>query len=920
VIFASPAELSARAAAGQLAFMPVDRFSPVRPARCSRAALIAAATTLALGCGDEATRPPGEGGGGAGTASSIGTGGAAPEGPEIPGLSAPVRATYDEHGILHLVCATDDDCYAALGYFHASNRFFFMDFVRSSIRGTLGALVKAGDLVIERDFANRRFFSTRDGEPLETKLVEQASPEVRGYLEAYGRGVNAWIGDMRAGRNGATLTTEYDFALIVKDAIRDWEPADSTAVGLYIMNDFSNKSSAELALAEVSPYFDQALAADLFSARPVFKAFALPKAQMQASFAPAPGSAWSPLAPRLTPLVARARAAMADVGSGNEVRHPGETGSNNWVLSAARTAAGQPLLADDPHIALTNPAVWFPVEIDATSEGTGTYHVAGSTFPGLPSVMVGHNESIAWGLTAANWDLADTYVEQMSADGAAVRFQNQDVPVVEKTIELHDASVGATVTRIARWVPHHGPIVSEDPSSQTALTVRWRGHDGGTDLDGFFAVGRARTTAEAKAGVELITNACQNFVIADLDGNIGHYPFSAVPSRPWASAALPPWLPLPGDGSAEWAGSVPLDDLPQATNPPAGAIVTANQDLTGASADGDLFNENQAAIQAITRAEGTRARRILDLIADGGDDHTVASMNAIQGDDLSLYGSVVVPAVLAAAAGQALTADEQSVIDALSQWQYTCPTGLDGSDPSSSGDSMDADEAAESIGCTAFHAVLYSLAYAALGDDIADADAASPSTVALTDRSDVHLVVRALKDPASLSSGDLIWDDVSTTDTIETRDETLLVALGIAAGKLAETGLPNQWRWGRVHTFSLRSIYDAFGVTTYNVGPYAAPGGLYTVNVANPVSPSPADDSPWSFDFAMGASVRFVVEVGPDRPHMTYQLPGGTDLHRESPFFNQLLENWLDNRAIDFPFGPGAVSAPAVVINVNPSP
>jgi len=822
---------------------------------------------------------------------------------------------------LHLTCATDDDCYAALGYFHASNRFFFMDFVRSSVRGRLGALVKAGATVLDRDFQNRHFFSTRDGEPLEQKLYDDASPAVRGYLDAYTRGVNAWIGDMRAGRNGATLTTEYDFALIAKSAIRDWEAADSTAVGLYILHDLSDKSTAELALANVSPYFDPALAADLFSARPVFDAFALPNAMQTNATAGSPPPAFAPWTqtPSQASLVSNARTALARVGSGNETRHPGETGSNNWVLAPSRTANGHALLADDPHLALTNPALWFPVELDAKSQGSGEFHVAGSTFPGLPTVIIGQNESIAWGLTTANWDLADEYLEEVSDDGTTVRFEGQDVPILEKELAFDDASTGAQVMHTLRWVPHHGPIVAEDPVNHTAISVRWTGLDGGTDLDGLFAVGRAASTAEAKDGVALITNASQNFVIADLDGNIGWYPFSHVPSRPWASPTLRPWLPLPGDGSAEWAGYLTPEMLPQVTNPPAGAVVTANQDLTGASADGDLLNDGQPSIQAITRAEGTRARRILDVLAAGGNTHTVASMNALQGDTLSLYGEVVVPAVLAAAEGESLTAEEQDLVDALTAWKFTCPTGVAGHDPVSSPDATDPDESAEAIGCAAFHATLFAVTLAALGDEIAVANAASPNGVTLDDRSDIHLVVRALKDPSSIGSGELLWDDVTTAGTVETRDDILRRGLSIAASKLASTGAPNAWRWGRLHTLSLRSIYDSFGIKTYNDGPYAAPGGLYTVNVANPQRTLPDDGDPWDFNFAAGASVRFVMELGPDRPHMTVQLPGGTDLHRDSPFYENLLANWLDNQAVEFPFGPGAVSNPALEIEVQPA-
>ncbi|MBL8743660.1 MAG: penicillin acylase family protein, partial [Myxococcales bacterium] len=769
-------------------------------------------SALVCACGEDPSAQGGGAVGGSGGGGGHGTGGVT-----IPELTAPVDALYDDVGILHLRCATDVDCYAALGYFHAQNRFFFMDFVRNTIRGTLGALVKGGEVVLERDAANRSFFATREGEPLAEKVYADASPEVKAIIDAYSRGVNAWIADMRAERNGATLTAEYDFALIVKEAIREWEPADSAAVGLYIMNDFSNKSAAELKLAAVRPFFDQALAPDLFTPRPVFEA---PAVELTAKNdfgppAPTPGVRAEP------GLLIGAGRTMSLVGSGRESITPGDSGSNNWVLSGSRAEAGHPLLANDPHIALTNPSVWFPVEIDAMSFGSGVHHVAGSSFPGLPSVIIGHNEWVAWGLTASNWDLADVYVEELTSDGSSVRFEGAEVPVIEKQVQLADASTGTIVERTLRWVPHHGPIVAEDRATGVATTVRWTGHDGGTDLDAFFAIGKAHTVAEARAAIELVTNACQNFVVADMSGDVGLYPFSKVPNRPWASAAIPPWLPLPGDGTAEWQGTVSVDDLPEVTNPASGVVVTANQDLTGASADGDVFNDGAHAFQAITRAEGTRARRIMDLIEAGGAEHNVASMTAILGDSFSLYGTVVVPEVLTAAEGQPLTAAESELVAVLGQWGFTCPTGLAGHDPESPA-TDDPEGLRESAGCSAFHALLASVTHAALADEIAVANGASETGVALIDRSDVHLVLRALRRPEWVASGDLLWDDVSTPSIVETKADVLRRGLSLAAEGLAAMGSMDDWRWGRSHTFSQRSIYDAFGISQYNDGPFAA--------------------------------------------------------------------------------------------------
>lgn len=874
--------------------------------------LVASASLVATGCGDDETTG-GSGGSGAsggsggnGASGANGGGGAggseggAPPNIQIEGLTDTVHALNDDNGFLHLACSTDDDCFATLGYFHAKNRFFFMDFVRNLVRGRLGSLVKAGDAVLSQDYENRRFFTTRDGEPLETKLYDDASADVRGHLDAYAKGVNAWINDMRDGKNGATLTTEYDYELIVKANIRDWEPEDSAAIGLYVLNDLSNNSGSEIALAEELPAFDAWIAADLFSPRPVFNAFTTTGAESGPPGFPLP----SPAPVRATnSLLHDAKSRLAMVGSGNTVREPGETGSNNWVVGPDRTTSGNALLANDPHLSLTNPSIWFAVEIDAKSDGTGTYHMAGSTFPGLPAVMVGHNESIGWGVTTTYYDMADVYVEELTPDGDSVVFEEGEVPIIEKEYAFEDSDSGQTLMQTFRWVPHHGPIVSEEDG--TALTIKWVGHEGGTDLDAFFELGRAQDVDAAREKLaELTSSAAQNFVVIDTEGNIGWFPYSKVPSRPFASNVLAPWLPLPGTGEAEWDGAIAPEDLPQLLNPASGVIATANQDMTGASADGDILNDGQEMLQAYVKAEGTREERIYEALDEGGNEHSVETMTAIQGDNFSLYGSVVVPAVLEAAEGADLSDDEQDVIDALSDWQYTCPTGVDGHDPAESPDASDAAEAAEAIGCTAFHATLYAVVSAALGDEI-EASGVDLSS----DRWDLHLVVRAIKDPLTISSGEALWDDVSTVGLVETREETLLKGLTLAAAALVDIGAPNDWRWGRRHTLTLRSIFDSFGIANYNAGPFSASGGQYTVNVANPRSRKvPNAGSKWNFQFASGPSVRFVVEATPEGPRMVYQLPGGADLHRESKFYNNLLPNWLDNTPIEFPFGPGAVT------------
>jgi penicillin amidase len=863
----------------------------------------------------------------------------------IPGLSAPVRAAYDEYGFLHISGHSDEDAFAALGYFHAANRFFLMDFLRHAIRGTLATLISAPGIV-ERDVMSRTFFATRQGDPLPERLVAQFDAATAAVYEAYTRGVNAWLADMRAERNGATLTAEY--AALSHD-IRDWQSADSAAVALFSLNDLSNFADVDVQLGQVAQKA-QALASskpavaktlqDLFlDFRPAFDAYTLPAAnqplalQNKSKWQSVPGFAASPLhanGPQgLAQLLAAASQKLAALPGLATGRTHADVGSNNWVIAGSRAAGGRPLLANDPHLQLSNPSVWFPVEIDGKTSGTGQYHAAGGSFPGIPAVQIGHNESIAWGTTVAYWDLADVYLEQLTSE-ATVLFNGASVPIVTRVVDFVDQ--GAQVSRTLAWVPQHGPIVALDAARGSAVTIRWRGHDGSTDARGFLELGRASSVAEARAALAHLTVADQNFVVADSSGEIGYFPYSEVPIRAWAGptpGSDSPFFPLPGDGTREWGPAVALADLPQLQDPVSGFIATANGDITGASQLGDPLTPAPGAgpIQSVARAEGTRLQRILDAIAATGTGNTLETMRLLQGDTKSLVAQTVVPRLIAAAGAApeaGFTPDApptREIVAALAAYQaagtYSCPTGLDGLDPFDAPSSRDATEATEAIGCAAFHTALYALFDAAFGDELKDPEVGLGS--ALTTNM-VPVLLRSLRNDSYDPASETFWFD-ENADHPTTRTEILQRALSKAGAVLATYGASDDWRWGRMHALTLKSPLSQPNLTAFDSGPYATPGGVLTVNVATPSSVDLNDTSPAArlrFAHTTGPSIRMLVELGADSPHMQISLPGGTDLHRESNFYNNLLPRWQSNTPVDFAFGAGALTSPALELELEP--
>ena len=841
----------------------------------------------------------------------------------IDGLSAPVTAVYDEHGVLHLTCQTDADCSAALGYFHAANRFFLMDFVRRFMRGQLGSMVMLGDTILEQDYLNRLRMTDSTGMPLEDKIIAQATPAALELLDAYSMGINAWLADAHAGRNGATFTAEYRFpAMAPTDTIREWEPEDSAAFVLYMIDDLSNSSADEIAIGEDSPKLDPDFAQDLYSFYSALESFTMPASGETYTQNKSKGdrSRLELALDTIHPRLAKSSALLHDAREKlDKLYYPftspdrDSRGSNNWLVGPSRTTSGHAILANDPHLSLTNPAIFFPVEWDAVSEGTGKIHVAGGSLAGIPACPTGHNEHIAWGVTTIYYDLTDVYLEELNAAGDAVIFNGAEVPMTVKSFDFLDSSTGETVTKSFKWVPHHGPVLAEDLVAGTAVSFRWSAAEGATELQAFFDLNAATSIDEARTALLQITSSNQNFVVASTAGEIAWFPFSKVPVRSWDWGVNPPWMPLPGDGSAEWSGFHDFDDLPQMRDPARAFIATANQDITGAGADGDP--SEFSVLQAINKGLGIRMARIVELIEANESAHTVDTMLAIQSDTRSLLGENLTPFLLDNTDRASLSVNAARIYDALDAWSYTCPTGLTSTDPTSALTS-DAAEQAEAAGCLAFHATLFAFQRAAYADDLfaLTGDREDTSPIRGFESKLTRLMMLTVNRPEVLENSVGYWDDLTTVGAVETLPEIAAAAMTDAGDALAaEHGEDaSQWAWGRTHTLTLRSIFDSFGVPSYNSDAFANDGGLYTVDVAN------VGDRGLDFYHTNGASIRTVIDMAPEGPQMKLQLPGGVDLHRTSPGYNNFFEGWLTNTPIDFHFGPGAVTDPMSTLVIQP--
>jgi penicillin G amidase len=795
----------------------------------------------------------------------------------IPDLSGDVQIDFDEFGVLHASCSTDLDCFAVEGYFHAAHRFGQMDLRRRFSKGELAEVLPLGP-GIDNSIRAVTIFGARDGGRIADQIWANTSTPSRAMFEAYTRGVNAWIDDLRNQRNGARLTDDWSH---LGGQVEDWAPQDSIACVLALIESLTNQSAVDIAAGEVFASVPATVAADLYSLHPAGDSFVLPP----------PGALRNVDTERLNQIaVAQARLQRAlpllRAARAKIPQHLPDLGSNNWVIGPSRTADGKALLANDPHLGMDFPSVWYVAHLDARTNGTGQLHVAGASFAGLPGVILGQNEQIAWGGTTAFFDMADVYVEELDPTGTMVNYNGGLVAIQEQTFRI-DVLDGQPIDHVVRYVPHHGPIIAEDLQAGMALSLRWTAQDATTDAEFLLGLNLAGSVEEVRTAMRNVTTIGQNIVSVDRAGNFGWFPYNQIPARPWASLALPSWLPLPGDGSAEWQGAVPYDDLPQAMNTVSGFIATANNDMTGHLRDGDPTNDGQAAYQPFV-ALGYRHQRISERIEAGGNAHTRDTMSSIQADVRVNIGADTVPAIVANTNPADLSPAGVLAYDALSAWDFECPTGLNATNPNSGKDN-DPVIAASSIGCTVFHAVWPRLKTRTFEDDL---DRYAADLIPVTDSALVFALTGVLEGN--------YWDDVATAGAVETEAEILAAVLDDAGDYLStELGADSDdWRWGRIHTVTLTPP-----IFPPSSGTFANDGGLHTVDVAHP-----SDGE--NFSHRGGPSMRFACDADvADGVRCTMELPGGQRHFADDPHFDDLLARWLVNDPFPLHFVAADVAA-----------
>ncbi|RYV50389.1 penicillin acylase family protein [Pengzhenrongella frigida] len=816
---------------------------------------------------------------------------------DLPGLTADVDVVRDARGVPQITAETSADLFRAQGFVHAQDRFFEMDYRRHVTAGRISELVGENADALEADTVIRTFGWRRVAEQEWDLLL----PSTREYLQAYADGVNAYLET----RNPDTLGIEYTVLGLQVDVAEPepWDPIDSLAWLKAMAWDLRGNYDDELDRAtSFASVRDIARVDELFPAyrqevnAPIL-ASAAPTAAPVADSAPGDLSAGDLSAGDLSgqglasdalqDALTSAKDALAAVphllGEGEGV------GSNSWVVAGEHTASGLPILANDPHLAISAPGVWSQVGLHCAVVDDGCpFDVTGFSFAGFPGVVIGHNDALAWGITNLGADVTDFFLERTSGEQYLREGERRDVTTRTETIKVN----GADDVEVTVRSTGHGPIISgvlpEVNSARVAplpdgapqgvyeISLGWTALTPGRTADAVFAIDLARTAADIAAAATLFEVPSQNIVFATTDGHIGYQAPGKIPVRAAVADGPVPsngtW-PRPGwDSRYDWQGYVEAADMPAVLDPPEGFIVAANQAVTPTGAGPFLTSDWDF---------GYRSQRVRDVLVASiarGDAIDGAATSQLQLDDANPYATMLVPMLLSA---KVPTTFDRAGQDLLRGW--------------------DGHSTTDSAAAAYFASVWSNLLELTFWDDLPDSARPDGGSRWLE-------VVRGMLERPD----DLWWDDRTTVGIVEGRDEILSQALTSARRELTvELGKdPSDWNWGKLHTAAPE--HAALGGPTVpavvrrlvNPDAIAVAGGSSIVNATS------WDAATDSFAVTKGPSMRMVVDLA-DLDASTWVTLTGTSGHPASAHYSDQFGAWARGETYPWPYSAAAVDESA---------
>jgi penicillin amidase len=758
------------------------------------------------------------------------------------GLRAPVTLVRDSAGVVHIRAQNEHDLFFAQGWSAARDRLFQLELWRRQATGTLAEVL--GPAAIPKDIASRAF---RFRGNLARELAHY-HPRGAAIITAFVEGINAYIGETE--KNVALLSPEFRWL--------NWRPGRWTpAIVVSRHNGLSQNADGEIELAQAVATLGEARAKALLALAPDPVVLALDSALSAATLTPAglrvflartAPVPWSPA--HVAPEVRRA-AQRADSASREVAQSVGDTArkveSNNWVVSGQRTATGKPILANDPHRAITAPSLRYFVHLEAPG-----WNVIGGGEPSLPGISIGHNPHGGWGLTIFGLDTEDVYVYRVRVVRGAPQYWYRGAWTPMRAERERIRVRGAADTVITQYFTRHGPVTAIDHARGIAYAVRaaWL-EIGGAPYLASLRFAQARSWQEFRAATAFHRMPAENLVWVDTSGTIGWQAVGFAPIRTgWTGL-----VPVPGDGRYEWNGFLPILELPHLVDPPSGHIATANENNVPAG---------YAHANALGRqwAEPWRVQRIREVL-DTTTRATAHSMAALQQDVTSLVSRRLAHTIVRRASA-------------------ACPMTLAGTDASTRARCvLQGDTSGTLAASSASGAVIVALERELLrrNRDAVFADYDDPT-------------LRSLATPVFMA-----WVD---TVSVRVLDEALR-AVGDSLTRRFGAD-PAGWRYGDrafkhvTIRHPLQSVVDSATGASLLAGPLPRGGAQHTVNMTG------AGDNQTS-----GASFRVVLDAADWDRSLATNTPGQSGDVR-SPHYRDLFADWVAGRYFPLAFTAAAVA------------
>ena len=796
---------------------------------------------------------------------------------EVDGLDHDVEVLRDELGVPHIYASTQHDLFFAQGFTHAQDRFWQMDFWRHIGSGRLSEMF--GESQVETDI----FLRSLGFENLAAQEWAALATPTQEIVQAYSDGVNAYLDT----HTGAEVSLEYAI-LPLQNAgyeIEPWDPVDTLMWPKVMAWDLGGNLEAEIARAVLSQHLSPDRVEQLYPPMPDDRPVIV-----ESIGAAETGTAEIKVPERAIPTLMSA-AEGADLvatvtGGGFE-----GIGSNNWVVGGSMTASGLPILANDTHLGIQMPSIWYANGLHCRETSPDcAFDVVGFSFAGTPTVVIGHNQRLAWGLTNQAADTQDLFIERLNPDDPDQYEVDGEWVDFETRTETFEVAGGDDVTYEVR-VSRHGPIISGtflegdeldgssvlDAPGGYVVALAWKTLEPSTIVDAFVGMNLAVDHDEFAEAIASWDIAPQNLVYADVEGNIAYHATGEIPLRRSGDGRYP----VPGWASEhDWVGVVPLEDMPAMVNPEQGYVQTANQAVLRPGTTPFIGSDS---------AHGYRGGRIAELIEASGP-HDLASMQEMQMDNRDGGADALVPQFLAVdTRGDAAVG---AVQERLEEWSA-------GADPFQA--------AGSSTGAAVYMATWRHLLANTFHDEL-------PEEHWPAGGSRWFEVVRGLLE----EHDDPFWDDTATTET-ETRETILFNSMREAHDELTELLGPeiDSWTWGALHVASFENqTLGQSGVAPVEwlfnrVAPRRVGGSESIVNAVG-------WDTSVSYEVDWVPSQRMVIDLG-NLGASSFVHTTGQSGHAFHENYDSMIEMWVDGEHGPMPWTRDEIeSVTGAVLNLVP--